>query len=215
MTLVLLSVITIFFAAALESSLKFVWDSAPWRSRMVETFFALIVGFSAIASLLEHHYQELSLASGIGQLGLVTLFVAMGFFAYHTHRVIYVEGYAKGLIVHHLGLIVCIVGALISDKAYYYLLWACIPITSAAVRNFRWFYRKSQNPRSKKAAIASSSAYLVFELVPPIWALGHFFVEGIHAMKVPVMMWIGMVGPGIALALMTFYYSVLFVRRSF
>jgi len=56
---------------------------------------------------------------------------------------------------------------------------------------------------------------LVFEIAPPVWALTHFFTLGVYEMKVPIGMWIGMVIPGIILTLMTFYYSVLFVRRSF
>jgi len=123
----------------------------------------------------------------VSPFGLITLFTALGFFA----------------------------GCLISDKAYYYILFACIPITSAAVRNLRWFYRKAQMKEWRNGAIATSAAYLVFEIAPPVWALTHFFTLGVYEMKVPIGMWIGMVIPGIILTLMTFYYSVLFVRRSF
>ncbi len=215
MELLWISIVTIIAAAALEASLKAVLESAQWRARVVETLFALAVGFGAIASLFEHQGMQLSLASGVSQLGLITLFMALGFFAYHTHRVLFVQGFAKTLVVHHVGMILCIAGGLIGDKAYYYILCACIPITSAAVRNFRWFYRKTHKTKWKEGAVATSTAYLVFELVPPIWALAHFFTLGMYQMNVPASMWVGMVVPGVALTLMTFYYSVLFVRRSF
>ena len=140
-------IVTIIAAAALEASLKAVLESAQWRARVVETLFALAVGFGAIASLFEHQGMQLSLASGVSQLGLITLFMALGFFAYHTHRVLFVQGFAKTLVVHHVGMILCIAGGLIGDKAYYYILCACIPITSAAVRNFRWFYRKTHKTK--------------------------------------------------------------------
>ncbi len=205
---------TIAIAIIFENTLRLRWSSRAWRARIVETVFALGIGFSALTALALHGYFNLSVEDGVSAFGRTTLFVAIGFFAYHLHRVIFVPGFTKSLIAHHLGMILCIAAAIYAEKAYFYLLIASIPITSAAVRNFRWFWKMSRRPQWQNGAVTAAIAYLAFESIPPIWGVIHFFSVGIYQMDLPTFMWVSLVAPGLILSAMTFYWSALFVRKT-
>jgi hypothetical protein len=208
------TILTFASAILLEVLLRSWFSSNQWRARIVESLFAFGIGSMALYSIFEHHLSGLSLENGINESGLLTLYAALGFFIYHLHRVLFVPGFTKSLILHHLGMILCIAGALISTKAYFYILIASIPILSAAVRNIRWFWKMSGRPRWYRGAVTAASVYVLFESLPPLFAVVHFFWIGIHQMNLPVAMWAFVVVPGLILALLTSYWSVLFVHKT-
>jgi len=208
-------VLTAILAAALmEFTLRIWFDSIQWRARLVESLFAVGIGLSALGTALVQPKLNLPLSNGVSDFGRITLFIALGFFIYHLHRVIFVPGYVKSLIIHHLGMITCIACGLAFDFGYYYILIASVPITSAAIRNSRWFWAKMRLPRSRRKAVGVAISYVVFETLPPLWALVHLFTIGIHRMELTPNIWAFMVAPGLVLGVLTFYWSAIFIKKA-
>jgi hypothetical protein len=211
--MIFLLLITISAGPALESLLRPWFHTPQWRARVVETFFSAIVGTLGVLSIIAHFISDLPLDGQTTQLGIATFYIGLGFFIYHLHRVIYVPGYVRSLIGHHLGMILVISFSLIAQKAQVYVLLASIPLSSAAVRNIRWFWRASDKPKWYKGAVATAASYAALETIPPLLGIIHFFAIGVYQISLPFYFWAGVVVPSIALSLMTFYWSAQFVQK--
>ena len=209
-----ITISTILTAVFFENLLRLWISSVQWRARILESILAVAIGAFSVISIALHIYADLPLETGVSALGKNTFFFAIGFFIYHLHRVIKVPGYTSGLIFHHIAMIALLSASLAIGKMHFYVLVACIPISSAAIRNARWFWRQSGKARWFSGAVAAAASYTVLESLPPLGIFVHFFAFGIYQMKIPAWMWVALVLPGLALAILTFYWSAAFVRKT-
>ena len=205
---------SILLAIVFEAMLRLRLNSTEYRARIVETVFALGIGLSAIVSLLLNRKSGIFSPNETGAFGRQTLLIALGFFIYHLHRVIFIKGFTRSLIVHHVGMILCLLFGLITETAHFYILLASIPITSAAMRNFRWFWKSNNKPRWENRAFAVAISYVLFESVPPLFAVGHFFTVGMNSMNLTRAHWVFLIVPGLILSLLTFYWSYVFLKKT-
>ena len=103
---------------------------------------------------------------------------------------------------------------LIFHVAYFYILLASIPVTSAAIRNIRWFAYKSDKELSSTGVLTVAISYVIFESIPPMLGVIHFFTVGIYEVNFPAHIWAFMVVPGVSLSLLTFYWSAIFFKKT-
>lgn len=185
-----------------------------WRVRTVETFFASSIGISALLSIALDVYAGASNLHAVNLVGRWTLLTAIGFFLYHTIRVLEVPGYTRQLIGHHVGMIICFAMGLHFELAGFYMMVGCVPICSAAVRNIQWFERRSGIPRSETAAISLAVIYVLFESVPATVVILHFYLYGVFVIDLPPLVWVFLVIPGTLLSFLTYYWSAVFMKKS-